>query len=346
VAALLVAVVFAGLLSSSRAMLDRMEQARGGGRLLKLDLSAYYGSTGAQEFLRSQTREEPARYFGYDSQAYALRFADPQIKALLVNNAATSYGLQDIQGYNAVHLTLYDEYMAALNGRTQNRHFSNVLPEGLDSPLLDLLNIRYVVTPAATSPNRSYMQDLKDNLQTVYEDDQVEVLENREALPRAWIVHSARQVAPEEALKMLNSGEVDPRQVALLEREPPDLSLPEDPSSDHASVASYEAGRIELSTATGAPGLLVLSEVYYPAWKAYVDGEPAPLYRADHLLRAVPVPAGEHVVDLRYESRSLRIGMAISLLAYAVLVGMVVIRARRWRKSLAGKGHATTRVEP
>ena len=144
---------------------------------------------------------------------------------------------------------------------------------------------------------------------------------------------------------MLNSGEVDPRQTALLEREPPNLSLPEDPSSDRASVASYEATRIELSTATGAPGLLVLSEVYYPAWKAYVDGEPAPLYRADHLLRAVPVPAGEHTVELRYESRSLRIGIAISLLAYAVLVGMVVARARRWRTSLAGKGHATTRVE-
>ena len=346
VATLLVAVLFVHLLSSSRAMFDRLEQARGGDQLLKIDLSAYYGSTGAQEFLRSQTREEPARYFGYDSQAYAVRFADPQIKALLVNNAATSYGLQDVQGYNAVHLALYDEYMAALNGQTQNRHFSNVLPEGFDSPLLDLLNVRYVVTPAATSPNRSYMQDLKENLQTVYEDDRVEVLENREALPRAWIVHSARQVAPVEALKMLNSGEVDPRQTALLEREPPNLNLPEDPSSDRASVASYEATRIELSTATGAPGLLVLSEVYYPVWKAYVDGEPAPLYRADHLLRAVAVPAGEHVVELRYESRSLRIGMAISLLAYAVLVGMVVARARRWRKSLAGKGHATTRVEP
>jgi hypothetical protein len=346
VAALLVAVLFANLLSSSRAMFDRLEQARGGNQLLKIDLSAYYGSTGAQEFLRSQTREEPARYFGYDSQGYALRFADPQIQALLVNNAATSYGLQDVQGYNAIHLAIYDEYMAALNGQTQNRHFSNVLPEGFDSPLLDLLNVRYVVTPAATSPNRSYMQDLKNNLRTVYEDDRVEVLENREALPRAWIVHSARQAAPEEALKMLNSGEVDPRQTALLEREPPNLSLPEVPSSDRASVASYEATRIELSTATGAPGLLVLSEVYYPAWKAYVDGEPAPLYRADHLLRAVPVPAGEHVVELRYESQSLRIGMAISLLAYAVLVEMAVARAQRWRKSLACKGQATTRVEP
>jgi hypothetical protein len=334
VAALLVAVLFVDLLSSSRSLIDRLEQARGGGQLLKVDLSAYYGPRRAAEFLRSQTREEPARYFGYGSLAYAVRFAEPQTAALLVNNMATSYGLQDVQGYNAVHLALYDEYMTALNGRTQNRHFSDVLPEGLDSPLLDLLNVRYIITPAATSPNRSYMQDLKDTLPTVYEDDRVQILENREALPRAWIVYSARQATPEEALKLLSSGEVEPRQTALLERQPPDLSPPEDSSSDRASVSTYEAGRIELNTTTGASGLLVLSEVFYPAWKAYVDGEPVPIYRADHLLRAVPIPAGEHAVELRYESRALKTGVAISLLAYTALVGLVIAKARVWRKGL------------
>jgi hypothetical protein len=334
VAALLVAVLFVDLLSASRMMIDKLERAHGGGQLLKLDLSTYYGPRGAAEFLRSRTREEPARYFGYGSLAYAVRFADPQTAALLVNNAATSYGLQDVQGYNAVHLVLYDEYMAALNGRAQNRHFSDVLPEGLDSPLLDLLNVRYIITPAVTSPNRTYMQDLKDTLPTAYKDDRVQILENRGALPRAWIVHSAKRATPEEALKMLGSGAVDPRQTVLLERPPPDLARPDDASSDRASVTAYEEGRIQLKTTTGAPGLLVLSEVYYPAWKAYVDSEPTPLYRADHLLRAVPVPAGEHGVELRYESRSLKTGVAISLMAYAALITLVVAKARRWRKSL------------
>jgi hypothetical protein len=333
VAALLVGVLFVDLLTSSRSLFDRLEQARGGGQLLKMDLSAYYGPTGAAEFLRSRTREEPARYFGYGSLAYAVRFSDMQTAALLVNNAATSYGLQDVQGYNAVQLARYAEYMTALNGRAQNRHFADVLPEGLDSPLLDLLNVRYIITPAATSPNRAYMQDLKDTLPTAYEDDRVQILENREALPRAWIVHSARQATPEEALKLLGSGAVDPRKTALLERPPPDLALPDDASSDRASVTEYEAGRIKLNTTTGAAGLLVLSEVYYPAWKAYVDGEPVPLLRADHLLRAVPIPAGEHLVELRYESSALKAGAAISLIAYAALVGLVVTRARPWRKS-------------
>jgi len=334
VAALLVAVLFVDLLSSSRALIDRLEQARGGGQILKLDLSSYYGPRGAEGFLRSQTREEPARYFGYGSLAYAVRFADPQTAALLVNNAATSYGLQDVQGYNAVQLARYVEYMTALNGRAQNRHFSDVMPEGLDSPLLDLLNVRYVITPADTSPNRTYMQELKNTLPTAYKNDRVQILENRDALPRAWIVHSAKQTTPEEALKLLGAGTVDPRQTALLEREPPDLARTDDLSSDHASVTAYEANRIELDTSTGADGLLVLSEVYYPAWKAYVDGEPRPIYRADHLLRAVPVPAGEHAVELRYESGALKTGVAISLLTYTALVGLVIAKARGWRKGL------------
>ncbi len=347
-AALLVGVLFVDLLSSSRSMIDSFEQARRGGQLLKMDLSAYYGPTGAEEFLRSQTREEPARYFGYDylgtstrSVAYATRFAQPEEAALLVNNAATSYGLQDVQGYNAVQLARYVEYMTALNGRTQNRHFSNVVPEGLDSPLLDLLNVRYIVTPAVTSPNRVHLQDLKDTLPTAYKDDRVQILENREALPRAWIVHSAKQATPDEALKMLDSGEVDPRQTALLERPVPDLSPPNNPSSDRASVTTYKAGRIELNTATGAPGLLVLSEVYYPAWKAYVDGERVPLYRADYLLRAVPVPAGEHTVELRYESWTLRLGTAVSLLTGLVLAALMLLKMRdRWtgpKKDVAGE---------
>jgi hypothetical protein len=128
---------------------------------------------------------------------------------------------------------------------------------------------------------------------------------------------------------------VGPRQTALLEREPPDLARPDASSSDRASVTTYEAERIELKTAIGAPGLLVLSEVYYPAWKAYVDGEPAPLYRADHLLRAVPVTAGEHVVELRYESSPLEAGIVISLIAYSALVGLAFAGARRRRETVA-----------
>jgi hypothetical protein len=173
---------------------------------------------------------------------------------------------------------------------------------------------------------------------TVYEDDQLKVLENQEALPRAWIVHSARQVgSKEEALDLLSAGQIDPEETALLEDSPPEMSQPDDTTADRASVMEYGADRIELETTTEAPGLLVLSEIYYPAWRAYIDGRPAPVYVTDHLLRSVPIPEGEHTVELRYESWTLQVGVVISLIACVVLIALATaVGVRWWRKSAGG----------
>lgn len=170
------------------------------------------------------------------------------------------------------------------------------------------------------------------------------MLENEDALPRAWIVHSARQVSTgQEALDLLSAEQVDPRETALLEDIPPEVAQPEEPSGDRVSITEYGADSMQLESATGAPSLLVLGEVYYPAWKAYVDGEPTPVYLTDHLLRSVPIPAGEHTVELRYESWTLWAGMAISLFTLAALMALAgVTGAQRWRKSTGGKEPTTT----
>ena len=183
----------------------------------------------------------------------------------------------------------------------------------------------------------------------MYEDEKTKVLENREALPRAWIVHSAQQVGSEkEALDLLSTSQVDPKQTALLEEEPSEeLSQSDDASTDEAEVTEYEANQVQVRTSAEAPGLLVLSEVYYPSWKAYVDGRPAPVYVADGLLRSVAIPAGEHVVELRYESWTLRMGIAISVVACVALIALTISAGvRHWRKGVGGKKHTTTSTSP
>jgi hypothetical protein len=333
-ASLVILVVFVDLFSAGMATVEERATIEEGKRLVKIDLAHYYDPTGAAKFLRSETEDDPARYVGYGPylrgdtrhNTYNNGFNDPNIKALLASNLATPQGLQSIQGYNAVHLATYDEYIEALNGKIQGYHNADVYAGGLDSPLLDLLNVRYFVVPAVTQQDQHPLRELKDAHQKVYGDDRVEVLENQDALPRAWIVHSAREALQKVALRSLSSGAVDPRQTALLESRPPDLAEPDDPTADRVSVTSYDAERIELKSKTGASGLLMLSEVYYPAWKAYVDGRPVSLYSADYVLRAVPVPAGEHTVELRYESWSLNTGIAISLVFYGALVALVIAR--------------------
>ncbi len=115
------------------------------------------------------------------------------------------------------------------------------------------------------------------------------------------------------------------------------MDQPRNATADSAVVMGYSGDRIEVRTRTETAGLLMLSEVYYPAWKAYVDGKQTRVYQADHLLRAVPVPPGEHTVELRFESLALRVGMLISLATYAIvlllatLAGVRRYRARRSR---------------
>lgn len=335
VAVLVVLAVFVDLHYANQAWLEVAEDLSGGDKIVKVDLEEFYEPTGATRFL--QSRNAFNRYVGYGPRftedgrvvPYQIRFMDPDTRALEAANRATLRGdnMYSIQGYNAIQLERYTEYMEALNGRSQDYHDADLFPGGLDSPLLDLLGTRYIIVPSDIGPeDQQSPRELQRRLPTVYEDETVRILENRESLPHAWIVHSARQTTKDKALELLSSGEVDPTKTALLEKNPPRLTESPTSARDRVSVESYEANEMRVEVGTETEGMLVLGDVYYPAWKAYVDGERVELYRADHLFRAVPIPAGEHTVELRYESWPLRIGMVISLLASLAFAALILMR--------------------
>jgi uncharacterized membrane protein YfhO len=99
---------------------------------------------------------------------------------------------------------------------------------------------------------------------------------------------------------------------------------------ESVQVLSYASDHIELRAFAAAPGLLVVSEVYYPAWRAYVDGQPEPIYAVDRALRGVALAPGEHFVEMRYESPALVAGLTISAISAALLVclGILLFAAR------------------
>ena len=89
------------------------------------------------------------------------------------------------------------------------------------------------------------------------------------------------------------------------------LSTPE-ALAETADVQVKEPNQLKVHVSAQRPAMLVLSETFYPAWRAYVDGLPAHIYRANYLFRAVAIPAGEHQVEMRYESASFQLGLLIS----------------------------------
>ena len=310
------------------------------------DIEEFLYANGAAAFIADATRVQPGRYAGYDpallpdvlsagdepKQGYRKHWQGPA-NWLLVFNWGTWFGLDDIQGYNPVLVQRYVDYVDAMNGHRQEYHEADLFPGGLESPLLDLLNVRYLIVPA-DAPSRPDLEPLITALPTVYDDEHVRVLENGEALPRAWLVHEARQVEPGAALGLLADGTVDPRQTALLEQAPPPLQPPIGAASERVSYLAYEPDRSVVQVTADAPALLLLSEVWDPGWKAAVDGVEAPVLLADHTLRAVPVPAGEHIVELRYAPRSLHLGIAITVAtAVAAVAALATLRYRERRSA-------------
>ncbi len=143
------------------------------------------------------------------------------------------------------------------------------------------------------------------------------------------MVHEARQEENGRALRLLRKGAVDPRRTVFLEKRAPTMQSVADPSADTARVEVYEPERIRVRVGTATPGMLVMSEVYYPAWRAYVDGERTEVYAANHAMRAVAVPAGEHTVEFRFESSPLRIGMLISV-GMGAIIAVGIAMALAW----------------
>ena len=349
---LAVALVAGDLLLGLRAGVAALRVAPRSERLVDVDLHAHLEPGPVASWLRAAgagagTAGAGGRYFGYAPQiagglarpwAYSVRWADPRIAALLVNNAALAAGLEDIQGYDAVHIARYDDLIRALNGVKQDYHFADIRPAGVFSPLLDVLNVRWVLVPsdpdpadAAGDPART--AELTARLPTVYDDGAVRVLERPTALGRAWLVHDARRETPGRTLALLASGAVDPSKTALLEVDPPPLRTQAGPTHDRTRVAVHEPDRIVVETASDAGALLVLSEVAYPAWHATVDGRPAEMLVADHALRAVPVPVGVHTVELRFASPALTGGTAVSALTALALA--VALASRHPRRPLS-----------
>ena len=191
--------------------------------------------------------------------------------------------------------------------------------------MLDLLNVRYVIIPRQPPLEPMDAATIERFSETVYTDANVEIRANPSALPRAWIVHTAVQATASAALDKIATGQVDARQTAILEDTPPSLAPARDPRRDRATVTLDQPDHLSITTATDAPGLLMLSEIDYPAWNAYVDGTPARVFVADGALRAVPVSAGDHTVELRFESAALSVGMGISVLALIVLAVMATL---------------------
>src|SRR5262245_10433865 len=171
---------------------------------------------------------------------------------------------------------------------------------------------------------------LTDRWRKLTQFGEVEVYENTKALPRAWFARRATVESSADALRIIKTGKMqdgspfDPAETVLFEKEefanrefvPPQIG---DPSNAEAKVVRYEPHRIELQTRNPQPGFLVLSEIYYRGWDAWIDGRRAPVERVNYLLRGLAVPAGDHQIEFVFRQSSFLAGAVLSLFGVRLL---------------------------
>jgi hypothetical protein len=190
------------------------------------------------------------------------------------------------------------------------------------------------------------------------------ILRNEAAFPRAWVVHRAYVVPAVRGLvvadrvalmqKILYQGDEfwrapgtpvrDPRRVAWVETDNPQevdrfLSRAAPDPSETATVTLEEPQRVELTAVLRSPGLVVVSDMYYPGWTVTVDGHPAEIFRTNRAMRGVTLPAGRHRLVFRYTPLSFRIGTGLSLLG---LISLAVLFAWTRREPASFSDRSTS----
>jgi hypothetical protein len=211
------------------------------------------------------------------------------------NDALTSYFHRSVGGYHGAKLSRYQDVI--------DRYLSKA-----DQGVLDMLNTKYYIV---ADPQSGAQQ----------------VVRNYEANGPAWFVENVFLVdGPYEEIDAL--GTIDNKTEAVVDKRFADM-IPTDIDFDPTAtirMTDYRSNYLRYETNSKTPQAAVFSEIYYDkGWKAYIDGEEVPYFRADYILRAMDVPAGDHVVEWKFRAPHFAIIEGVTLASSIVILLWLVL---------------------
>jgi len=242
-------------------------------------------------------------------------------------DAAARFGLEDIAGvYNPLNLARYQTYLDGLGAR--------------GTPLYNFLNVQFVVSDKDRPPADATFVPVFN------EDPAVDVYLNTNALPRVTLVYAAQKVRDgEAAFAAIRAPDFDPASTVAVEGDAPAAGGGAPTGASNLYYLKYGPEAYTVVAQNPAPAYLVLSEAWYPGWRAWVDGAPVPIYLADFAFRAVYLAApGEHQIEMRFEPLSFKIGAVITVITLIGLLGWLAVKVRSPQsqaQSRQAAGHGT-----
>ena len=222
------------------------------------------------------------------------------------NDASTSYFHNSIGGYHGAKMRRYQDLITYQISKNNMR-------------VLNMLNTKYFIINQKGQPVAQ---------------------RNPGALGNAWFVQKYRIVSNADS-EIVALSDFDPVQEAIVNKQFEPLVknyIPANDSTARIHMVSYAPNHLVYEYNAARPRLTVFSEIYYnKGWLAYIDGEPAPYFRSDYVLRTMVLPSGEHKIDFYFKPKGYYVGDKIDLAASAILLllfagGLVLEVRKRWKK--------------
>lgn len=251
------------------------------------------------------------------------RIATPLVRLL---NMGLLEGIENVGGNDALVLRNYNEFIN-LAQRLPPGEPNLAMAIQRPSPMLDLLNVKYYILPAGVNIKAP-------TLDLAFENARYSAYRNKQALPRSFVVHDAWVIKEKETiLQKIASADFSPHSQAVVEQTIDGLPRGKVLLSPLPKIAAHSPNRVLIDADLKAPGLLILADSYYPGWRAFVNGQETKIFRANYVMRAVFLPAGNQRVEFRYDPLSFKIGAIISVATLFLVTALGVFwffRGRAW----------------
>lgn len=244
-------------------------------------------------------------------------------------NLLMEYGIETVEGYDAVYPLNFAKYVSAINYSAANEPLPGRygIINNINSNLIDIANVKYILAlkrkaNGEVSPDGKIEQKYQNKkFRPIFTDKSVVILENTQALPRAMMFYDWEVDSNYDSTMttLINDFPIDKK-----------LILAKDPGIERSfeatssvSLSSYKQGKINLTT--NKPGILFISDAFFPRWKAYVDGQEGKIFVVNNNFIGVPVStSGAHVVELKYYPDSFKYGLYISGVSLLALLAILI----------------------
>jgi hypothetical protein len=239
------------------------------------------------------------------------------------------YQFHDIWGIDVIRLKRVDDLYRAFTAA----------PSITATNLVDLYGVKYIISVTPIEDGNHFeliysrIEGLQGRKEDLLKENTIKLYKNHHVLPRAWLVKDFRILDAHKILFTMIRKDFYPDKEVLLEEVPPSLTLPHKGGGGGGGVVQLileKNNELHLRVRTTGDTLLVLSDTYFPGWKAFVNGKETKIYRANYAFRAIALGAGINHVEFVYDPVSFKLGAIITFLTIMVclVIGLVTRRCR------------------